>query len=145
MDGGGVTAEDGSRWATGDYSVVPGWRDQLDGLLTFHNQNNPIGHILKHELVTGDVTESVPAYLEANPETVVALAYFDLDLYAPTRTSLELILPHMPLGSVLVFDELNSRDFPGETRAVREVLELRASTFRRFPLEPSPTYVILGS
>lgn len=95
--------------------------------------------------MAGDVVETLPEYLDRHPETIVALAYFDLDLYAPTRASLEMVLPHVPRGGILVFDELNSREFPGETRAFREVLNLRDCTLRRFPLEPSPTYVILGS
>ena len=93
----------------------------------------------------GDVVETLPEYLNRHPETIVALAYFDLDLYAPTRASLEMILPHVPRGGILVFDELNSREFPGETRAVREVLDLTGCTLRRFALAPTPTYVILGS
>lgn len=142
---GGVAPEDGSIWSVGDYSVVQGWREHLDGILDFHNRNNPIGHIPKHEVVPGDVVETLPVYLDRHPETIVALAYFDLDLYAPTRASLEMILPHVPRGGILVFDELNSREFPGETRAVREVIDLTGCTLRRFSLEPSPTYVILGS
>lgn len=142
---GGVAPEDGLIWSAGDYSVVRGWRQHLDGILNFHNRNNPIGHIPKHELVPGDVVETLPEYLNRHPETIVALAYFDLDLYAPTRASLEMILPHIPRGGILVFDELNSREFPGETRAVREVLDLTGCTLRRFALAPTPTYVILGS
>lgn len=91
------------------------------------------------------MVKTLPEYLSRHPEMVVALAYFDLDLYAPTRASLEAILPHVPRGGILVFDELNSREFPGETRAVREVLDLRDCTLRRFALEPSPTYIVLGS
>jgi hypothetical protein len=125
--------------------VARGWREELDTVLAFHNRNNPIGHIVKHELVTGDVVETLPEYLVRHPETILALAYFDLDLYAPTRASLEMILPHVPRGGIIVFDELNSRDFPGETRAMREVLELRECKLRRFELEPSATYIILGS
>lgn len=142
---GGVSPEDGSIWSAGDLSVVHGWREHLNAILDFHNQNNPIGHISKHELVAGDVVETLPEYLGRHPETIVALAYFDLDLYEPTRASLEMILPHVPRGGILVFDELNTRHFPGETRAVREVLDLTGCTLRRFSLEPSPTYVILGS
>ena len=142
---GGVGPEDGSRWCAGDYAVAQGWRETLDGILEFHNWNNPISHIPKHELVAGDVVKTLPEYLSRHPEMVVALAYFDLDLYAPTRASLEAILPHVPRGGILVFDELNSREFPGETRAVREVLDLRDCTLRRFALEPSPTYIVLGS
>jgi hypothetical protein len=51
----------------------------------------------------------VEAYLNDNPQTVVALAYFDLDLYPPIKTCLELIFDRVPKGGVLGFDELNSK------------------------------------
>jgi hypothetical protein len=45
------------------------------------------GHIRRTLIVQGDVRETLPRYLADNPHTVIALAYFDLDLYEPTRES----------------------------------------------------------
>jgi hypothetical protein len=37
-----------------------------------------MGHIRKNELVAGDATQTIRSYLDENPETIVALAYFDM-------------------------------------------------------------------
>lgn len=138
-----VAAEDGGRVQPGDYAVVDGWMQELDSLLDIHAQGSPIPHKKKHELVAGDATESLPAYLAQHPETVIALAYFDFDLYKPTRDCLEAILPYLTKGSVLAFDELNTPEFPGETIAVREVLGLSRHAIRRDPNNPLTSYLVI--
>lgn len=138
-----VASEDGDLVKTGDYAVVPGWMEELDAILDSHAQGSPIPHKKKHELVQGDATETLPAYLRAHPETVVALAYFDFDLYKPTRDCLEAILPYLTKGSVLAFDELNTPEFPGETIAVREVLGLSRHAIRRDPSNPLTSWLVI--
>jgi len=90
-----------------------------------YDLNRPISHISKIELVKGDLCETGPAYLESNPHLVVSLLYLDFDLYEPTKKALEVFLPRMPKGSIIVFDELNAKIFPGETMAVVEQIGLR--------------------
>lgn len=138
-----VAAEDGGRVQAGDYSVVDGWMQELDDLLDIHAQGSPIPHKKKHELVPGDATQSLPTYLRQHPETVIALAYFDFDLYKPTRDCLQAILPYLTKGSVLAFDELNTPEFPGETLAVREVLGLTRYAIRRDPSSPLTSYLVI--
>src|SRR5690606_22947424 len=76
-----VSSEDGAKVKEGDYSVAAGWKENLERILDFHEQNAPIPHKKKYELVQGDATKTLPAYLADHPETIVALAYFDFDLY----------------------------------------------------------------
>ena len=138
-----VNAKDGEKYAAGDYGVTTGWEHHLEDILNFHNQNSPIGHKKKFELVKGDATVTLKKHLDENPETMIALAYFDFDLYEPTKKCLELILPYMTKGSVIAFDELNCKDFPGETIALREVLSLKDYKLHRDPNSPLTSYLIL--
>ncbi|MBK9362456.1 MAG: crotonobetainyl-CoA--carnitine CoA-transferase, partial [Rubrivivax sp.] len=46
-------------------------------------------------------------------------------------------------GSVLAFDELNCPEFPGETRALREVLGLSKFAIRRDPSSPLTSYLVI--
>lgn len=108
----------------GSYGVTPGYADYLRTVLAYHEAESPRPHIRKHELVIGDAGVELPRYLARNPQTIVALAYFDLDLYEPTLRCLEALRGHLTKGSVLGFDELNLRDFPGETLALKEALGL---------------------
>ena len=50
------------------------------------------------------------------------MAYFDFDIYEPTKECLKLIKDHITKGTIIGIDELNTSDFPGETVALKEVL-----------------------
>jgi hypothetical protein len=138
-----VSQEDGTLLKAGDYPVTAGWKAELEAILTFHEQNAPIPQKRKFELVQGDANLTLPAYLKQHPETIVALAYFDFDIYAPTKSCLEAILPHLTKGSVLAFDELNCPEFPGETIALREVLGTARYAIRRDPYNPLTSYLVI--
>lgn len=107
----------------GAHSVSYNYREYLEKLVAFHERNNILHNIRKHELIEGDITKSAPQYFKNHPETIVALAYFDIALYEPTKAGLKAIKPHLIPGSVLLMDELNSPDAPGETIAFREVMD----------------------
>ncbi len=139
----GVDAKDGAAARAGDYGVSAGWKAELEGVLDFHESNAPIPQKTKYELVEGDAAKTLPEYLARNPQTIVALAYFDFDLYAPTKACLEALLPHLTKGSVLAFDELNCPDFPGETLAVKEVLGLDRYAIRRDPNNPLMSWMVV--
>jgi len=113
------------------YTVSEGYKDYLEKLLTYHESNNVLSNIKKHAVIEGDVAETLPKYLEENPETIIALAYFDLALYHPTGVCLRAIMPHLIKGSVVMFDELNHKDYPGETIAFKECLAREKFTLKR--------------
>ncbi len=138
-----VDAKDGGRVAAGDYAVSPGYLDHLTEVLELHEADSPIATKRKFELVQGDATVTFERFLEENPHTVVALAYFDFDLYAPTKRCLELLLPRVTRGSVIAFDELNCPEFPGETLAVMETVGLSRYAIRRSPLNPLISYLVV--
>ncbi len=117
--------------------------EDLQEAIDLYDANRFIGHIQKVELVRGDVALTVPAYLEREPQTVVSLLHLDLDLYEPTLVCLENFLPRMPKGGVIVFDELNNRTWPGETRAVLERIGLSNLRIQRFTYEPHVSYAVL--
>jgi hypothetical protein len=73
-------------------------------------------------LVKGDVCKTIGPFLEENKHMLVSLLYLDLDIYLPTKDALEKILPRMAKGSIIAFDEINFKGFPGETIAALEVL-----------------------
>jgi hypothetical protein len=127
----------------GAYSVGSAYREHLEALLDYHEAENPISNIKKYELVEGDATKTIGPYLDSHPETIIALAYFDMQLYEPTKACLEAIRPYLARGAVLAMDELNTAEFPGETVAYREALGLDRYEMRRSRFLPDRTYVII--
>jgi len=67
-----------------------------------------------------------------------------MDVYKPTKDVLESIVPRLTKGSLLVFDELNAEIFPGETRAVDEILGLNNIRLRHNPHQPLCAWAVFG-
>ncbi|HVQ40186.1 MAG TPA: hypothetical protein VMS31_21780, partial [Pyrinomonadaceae bacterium] len=88
-----VSLQDGTAPAAqlGGLSVTPNYEDYLEELLSAHQKTTPRPALKQHELIKGNVIETLPAYLEKHPETIISLAYFDMTLYEPTKKCLELI------------------------------------------------------
>lgn len=127
----------------GGWNVVPGYESYLEKILDYHQNENPISHIKKYELVKGDATVQLEKYLEEHPETVISMAYFDFDIYEPTKVCLELIKDRLTRGSVIGFDELNQSMFPGETLAVKEVFGLSKYKIVRSQYSRVNSYLIV--
>ncbi|MGD0661562.1 MAG: crotonobetainyl-CoA--carnitine CoA-transferase [Syntrophorhabdales bacterium] len=139
-----VDKKDGPLAKTNGFKVTPGYEQYLEQILALHDKHNPVGHMKKFELIKGDAAAGLEQYFRDNPETVIALAYFDLDLYEPTKGCLELIQDHLAKGSILGFDELNYHDFPGETLALKEVMGLRNHRLTRCLYSRTNCFVELG-
>lgn len=137
-------AKDGSYSQVGDYSSMDGYEKTLEKILSLHESFAPYPHLKKFELVKGDASTAIRPWLDANPHAIISMAIFDMDLYKPTKDVLEKIVPRLTKGSLLVFDELNCKHFPGETRALQEVLGLNNITLRRTPLQPYCAWAVYG-
>ena len=127
----------------GELAVSENYIDYLTKVMEFQEKENPLSHIKKFELVAGDAVVEIDKYLKGHPETIIALAYFDFDIYEPTKKCLEAIRPHLVKGSVLGFDELNDPDSPGETIALREVFGLNNIKLKRYRYASRVSYFVL--
>jgi len=137
-----VDAKDGGHSLVGDYSSGRVNLDTLEAILLAHEKLSPLAHIKKFELVKGDVSKTINPWLNSNPHVIISMAIFDMDLYKPTKDALTAIVPRLTRGSLLVFDELNHEKFPGETRAVAEVLGLNKLQLRRDPNQSYCAYAV---
>ncbi len=139
-----LAAEDGADpiLKAGHLAVSEHWEEELARLLELHESLAPRPGLRRFELVKGDVCATFPAWLERHPESLVALAYFDMDIYKPTKEALEALLPRLTKGSIIGFDELCLEAFPGETVALREVLDLRRHRLIRSPYSGNQSYIV---
>jgi hypothetical protein len=125
----------------GDYAVDS--YDDLKEGIGLYDANRFLRHIPKVELVKGDICQTLPQYLEAHPQLVVSLLYVDLDLFEPTKAALEHLVPRMPKGAIIAFDQLNSTAWPGETTAVMQTLGIRNLRIERVPFETARCFAVL--
>lgn len=127
----------------GNYSVTKNYENHLTTVLSAHEKLSPISHIKKASIEKGDASQMLDKYLKNNQQTIVALAYFDMDLYKPTIDCLNLLKPYLVKGSIIAFDDLLSPDFPGETVALREAFDLSNIQLQRLSYNSYPAFIVI--
>ena len=140
-----ITPEDGKDVGikTGYFDTIDEYEDMLHKILWCHEQQAPISHIKKFDLIKGDISKTLPQYLDDHPETIFAMVYIDVDLYNPTRAILHSVMDLIPKGGILAFDELGHNRFPGETVALRDALKIRNLKIQRFPFSGWKSFVVM--
>jgi hypothetical protein len=115
-------------------------REEIESLVDIHNSDNFTPGTRRCELVSGDISETIPRFVEANPGLKIALLHFDVDLYGPTKAALEHLYPLVLKGGVVCFDEYGLVPWQGETRAVDEYFAARgeAPVIRKHPFTQTP-------
>jgi Macrocin-O-methyltransferase (TylF) len=95
------------------------------------------------ELVPGDITRTVPAYLAAHPELRIALLHLDVDVYEPTRQVLESLWDRVVRRGVAMFDDYGK--VAGETRAVEEFFADRDVVIEKPPTSHVSAFIVKTS
>ncbi len=141
----GTSKKDGSDDSIeeGAFSVTQNYETFLKDVLDCNQMESPLNHVDKIEICKGDAPLQLKAYLERNPQTIIAFAYFDFDIYAPTVECLKMIKPHLVKGSIIGFDELNDPGFPGETLALQEAFGLNNVRLQRSRFSAMQSYFIV--
>ena len=103
----------------------------------------PVNKIERFRLVKGNILDTLPVFLEENKWMTCAMLILDTDLYEPTKMGIQKILPMMPKGGILVFDEYNYQKFPGETQAIKEELKLNNIRVKKMPYESCAAYAVI--
>jgi len=116
---------------------------ELQELIKVYDANRFLGHIPKVQLIKGDVTKTIPEFLEAHKHLVISLLFLDLDLYKPTKIALEHFVPRMPKGAIIAFDELDNPIWPGETLALMETLGIGRLRIERLDFDPYIGYALI--
>lgn len=117
--------------------------EELTELNQVQDSTRFLGHIPKTKLIKGDAVQTIPAFLEENPHLLVSLLYLDFDLYEPTKVALEHIIPRMPKGSIVAFDELDNPLWPGETNAMLEYFKTNKLKIERLDFDPYIGFAVL--
>jgi hypothetical protein len=110
-------------------------------LVEIHNQDNMVPGIERCEIITGNVLETLPKFLEEHPGLRISLLHLDMDLYKPTKFAMEMLYPLVVTGGVIAFDEYGLIPWEGESRAVDEYfkeMNLPAPRIQKLPYSPLP-------
>ena len=76
------------------------------------------------KLIEGDALKTIPEFFSKRKPYIISMAYFDFDLYEPTKIAWNHIKKFISKGSLLVFDEGLDRDrWSGEFKVVEEIIQ----------------------
>lgn len=134
---------DDGKYPVGSHKLPKNYSNYISDLLKHLEQENPASHIKKYEIIKGDASKTLKKYLNKATETIVSFAFFDMDIYKPTKKCLSLMKPHLAKGSILAFDELNCDMARGVTPALKEVFNLNKIKIKRFPHISRISYFIV--
>lgn len=138
-----MLADPGLNPQKGDFYASENFHEELNRNVELFDMNRFLNNVKKLSFIKGDVNDTLPKYLEDNNYLIVSLAYFDLDIYQPTKKAMELILPRIPKGGIIAFDELNNPLWPGETQAVLETIGVNNIRLQKCTFEPCRSYCII--
>lgn len=99
-----------------------------------------LGCSVNVELVKGDVCETIPAYISKHPELSVSMLNIDVDIYRPTKATLENMYDRVVKGGIIILDDYEG--FPGATAAIDEFCKKLGTKIERLPWVNSPHYII---
>lgn len=127
----------------GDFYTSKKFDEELKANAALFDKNRYLDHVEKISFVKGDVNHTLPQFLKENKHLVVSLVYFDLDIHEPTKNALQLILPRIPKGGIIAFDELNNPRWPGETEALLDTFGISRFRLQKFSFEPCRSYCVI--
>ena len=129
---------------TGGFSTGYNVLSELEECKSEFDNNRFLNQFEKIEFVKGDACKTIPDYVKSNPHLIVSLLFLDFDLYEPTAVALEHLLPRIPKGGIVAFDEINNPWWPGETTAALEAFKsFNKVQLSRFSFDPNIAYAVM--
>jgi hypothetical protein len=117
---------------------------ELIELSAINDSTRFLGHVPKVQLIKGNATKTIPKFVKDTPHLLVSLLFMDFDLYEPTKAALEHLVPRMPKGAILAFDELDNPLWPGETLAMLEQCGAGNLRLQRLEFDPYISFAVIG-
>lgn len=100
--------DDGEFWASGDLSC------SVDEFKANLNEFSEDAYVIYRGWIPDRFAEI--------EDREFSFVHIDVDLFEPTRDSLDFFYPRMTLGGVIVFDDYGFETCPGASRAIREFM-----------------------
>jgi len=107
-------------------------KSELEGHLVNKKASN-------FELIEGDIMQTLPTYIDDNPELKLSLIHIDVDVYELSKLILELLWENLEFGGVLMLDDYGT--VAGETKAVDEFFNGKAQV-NNLPYYHVPAYIV---
>jgi hypothetical protein len=116
----------------------------LRSILVLHEKSNAMGHVHgKHSVVEGDSRETIPRFFAEHSAEIVALAFFDLNAYLPTKEAFEQVWERLVPGGLIAFWQMTRESVPAEAMFYSaKVLNTSSHRIRRAQTYPGLCYLV---
>jgi hypothetical protein len=93
------------------------------------------------ELIKGDVKKTISKLLKRHPSFKISLLHLDMDIYEPTKFSLNKFFPYVVKGGIILIDDYNM--VYGATKVIDEFLSLNKDlVIKKLSFNKKPSYII---
>ena len=107
---------------------------QLTDVLSYKSCSNNVS------LIQGDITKTVPEFVDKYKDAKISILNIDVDIYEPTVTILEHLYPLVSKNGIIILDDYMT--FPGETKAVNEYFKSTNVVIEKPLFANTPHYII---
>jgi hypothetical protein len=116
----------------------------LRNMLVLHEKSNAMGHFHgKHKVIAGDCRETIPKFFTENSGEIVALAFFDVNAYQPSKEAFQHCWGRLAPGGVVAFWQLTRESVPAEAMVYAEkILNNKQHRLRRTSTYPGLCYLV---
>jgi hypothetical protein len=107
-----------------DKSFLMRWEKSAGDGIDFNELNDMLldKKFSNFELTKGDVKKTIPNLIKQYPDFQISLLHLDMDIYEPTKFTLNKLFPHIVKGGIILIDDYNT--VYGATKATNEFLNL---------------------
>ncbi len=95
-----------------------------------------IGCFNNIELIKGDVCYTIPKYVTEHPDFSISMLNIDVDLYKPTKYTLDYMYDKVAEGGIIILDDY--KGFAGATSAIDDFCGKRKIKIEKFSWVKSP-------
>jgi hypothetical protein len=93
-----------------------------------------------YDLVKGDILDTLPEYVEENPELKISLLHIDVDVYEPSVVILDTLFDKVVKGGIIILDDYGT--VHGETKAADEFFKNKNLRVEKLPISHRPAFVV---
>jgi len=131
--------EDHFKRKDGDYRAES-YEDLLKAI-EIYDEDRPLNHLKKIELVKGDLRETSKLYVSQHPQLVARILHLSVNLYEPTKAALQAFLPRVPRGGFVVIHGMNYTAGGATEALFEEIKSFSNKDLKTFEFYPNMSFL----
>lgn len=115
--------------------------EMVKKLQELHHADSYFPGVVRTEIIPGDITRTVPRFVEETPGLRLSMLFIDVNLFDPIKVALECLYDRVLQGGVIAFSGYSATPWEGEANAVESFFKNRGlpqPRMRKFPWSSVP-------